>query len=421
VRSAGRKRARVLVLTQHYRPEPNFITAAVAEALGRNSDVIVVTAHPNYPRGRFYSGRRFPRVEKSIENGVVVWRVPFFPDHSLSILRRFLSYLSLAVVMSVVAPFVAGKPATVWVYHGPFTTGLASLFFKFVRGSRLVITCADLWPDSFTAAGVVQSSWIIDLAALYNRLIHRAADLIVCSSRGTMRTFEDLGTPPERLAFIPVWIDGTHAADLREVDEQTVDRRFVYAGNLGPAQKLETVILAASMLRDEGPEVKVDLFGTGASENALKMLAAQCGATNVTFHGWIPPSAAFDACASSFGQIVCLQRSPLFKRTIPSKLFSAFAASAPILYGLDGEAAELAAQSGGGIAFDSDDPRTLVTAIKAIVAMSTEERIQMRRRLNTFFSENFDPQRLLAQYEDVLSPLSGSARQEAGIASSLHA
>lgn len=401
--AARSPRPKILVLSQHYSPEPNFIVTEVAEALARTSDVIVVTAHPNYPYGRFYSGRRFPRIEKSIQNGVVVWRVPFFPDHSLSVVKRALSYLSFAVVASLLAPFVAGKPDTVWVYHGPFTTGLASLFFKFVRGSRLVITCADLWPESFTAAGVVKSSWIISIASTYNRAINRAADLVVCATRGTMRTFQEIGIPKERLAFIPVWIEGTRTSAGQTQYDSAGSQRIVYAGNLGPAQGLETVIRAAAILRDEVPTVKFEIFGAGASEDSLRALAAQCGAANVAFHGRVSSQDAFAASASSFAQIVCLQRSPLFKRTIPSKLFSAFAASAPILYGLEGEAADLAAESGGGIAFDSNEPDTLVDAVKTLLSLPNDRRTQMRAQLKRFFSQNFDPRELVTRYERILT------------------
>src|SRR5690349_8762291 len=111
--------AKVLVLSLHYRPEENFIVSEVAEELARGNEVTVVTAHPNYPRGRFYSGQRFPPITRSVEKGVVVWRLPFLPDHSLAVWRRMLSYLSFAAVISSVAPFVAGRPKTVWVYHGP--------------------------------------------------------------------------------------------------------------------------------------------------------------------------------------------------------------------------------------------------------------------------------------------------------------
>jgi colanic acid biosynthesis glycosyl transferase WcaI len=396
------RRRRVLVLTQYFHPEPNFITADVAEALARHCEVTVVTAHPNYPHGRFYPGVRFLRIEKSVSNGVVIWRVPFFPDHSLSKARRAFSYLSFTTVMSLLAPFVAGRPDTVWVYHTPFTTGLGALFFKLAYRSRLVFTCADLWPESFMAAGIVKSPLVMRVAAAYNRALLRAADLIVCATKGTRRLLAEDGIPAERLSVIPVWIGGTGELSALTPPRESGSKRIVYAGNLGPAQKLETVILAAAALQREGCPVTFELYGSGASENELRELAKRSGATNVTFHGRVPVETAFKASASALAQVICLQPSPLFAKTVPSKLFSAFAAATPLLYGLQGEAESLAAESGGGISFSADDPETLVSAVKQLLSMPVGEREAMRLRLKQYFSDNFDPAVLLAQYVRIL-------------------
>jgi colanic acid biosynthesis glycosyl transferase WcaI len=406
------RRCRVLVLTQVFHPEPNFITADVAEALARTCDVTVVTAHPNYPHGRFYPGTRFLRIERSVSNGVVIWRVPFFPDHSLSPVKRAISYISFAAVAGVVAPFVAGRPDTVWVYHGPFTTGLSSLFFKMVYRSRLVFTCADLWPESFMAAGVVKSRLVMSLAGAYNRALHRAADLVVCATSGTRRRFEEDGLPAEHLTVIPVWIGGTGELARQARARRPESMSIVYAGNLGPAQKIDTVILAAATLQHEGSPVRFEIYGGGALEEELRALADRVGATNVKFHGRVPVEQAFNASAFALAQIICLQRSPLFTKTIPSKLFSAFAAGSPILYGLQGEAEALATESGGGISFDASNPQTLVNGVKQLLSLSDGERDAMRVRLREYFSENFDPAVLLARYLEILqspgSPLAGT-------------
>jgi glycosyltransferase involved in cell wall biosynthesis len=402
LKPATPKRRKVLILTQYYSPEPNFITADVAEALARDSDVIVVTAHPNYPLGRFYQGTQFMRVKKSTVNGVVVWRIPFFPDHTLSILRRGLSYLSFAAVASIVAPLVAGRPDTVWVYHGSFTTGLSSLFFKVFYRSRVVFTCADLWPASFVAAGVVKSRLVLRVAGAYNRALNNAADLIICATRGTRRQLAEEGIPAQRLAVIPVWIGGSRELASRSARIARDDRSIVYAGNLGPAQKVETIILAAAALRQQQAPVHFNIYGSGVSELQLRELADRIEATNVTFHGRVPVEEALNASAGALAQIVCLQPSPLFRNTIPSKLFSAFAAASPILYGLQGEAEELVANSHGGISFDASDPQTLITAVRRLLSMTSSQREAMCSSLRSYFATHFDPDLLISRYTEIL-------------------
>lgn len=394
---------RILVLSQHYRPEPNFIVSDVAEALARHAEVTVVTAHPNYPTGRFYPGTRYWLLEKSTENGVTVWRVPFLPDHSTSKLRRMAAYLSFALVAGTVAPFVAPRPALVWVYQGPFTTMLAALWFKYVGRARVILTCADLWPESFVAAGVVRPGRLVRLAMRYRRAINRAADLIICSTRGTLERFAAEGIPRSRLCFVPVWVEGaTRLPEPSSGASSEGEATVVYAGNLGPAQQLDTVIRAAALLESDGDPFRFDFYGAGAEEENLRTLARDLGLQTVRFRGRVPPEEAVAASSHAFAQIVSLRRDPLFAMTLPSKVSACLAAGAPILYALEGEAAEIVEQSGGGVRFDPDAPASFVASVRELLRRDPGERTAMRQRLRGVYREKFDPQRLLDRYVEIV-------------------
>lgn len=401
VRGGVGPRPRVLVLTQYYAPEPNFITQDVARALAEDADVIVVTAHPNYPRGRFYPGSRWWVPRRTREDGVTVWRVPMFPDHSNSAVGRFASYISFMLAAAVLAPFVAGRPAVVWVYQTPFTTVGAALWFKYVLRSRLAFTCADLWPESFSAAGVFSSGRVIRWAFAYRRWTNRLADLVVCSTRGTLERFAAEGVPGDRLVYAPVWVHGIEPGRIEAPADERVPT-LVYAGNLGPAQQLESVVRGARVLLDRGKDVRVDIYGAGSCEPELRRLVRELGATNVRFKGRVSPQDAFCALSRASGQIVCLRRSPLFELTIPSKLCSAFAAGAPILYALQGEAADLVAQSGGGFEFDPDDAPSFADAVEQMLALTPEDRTAMKSRLLNIYAQEFEPRNLLRKYRTML-------------------
>ena len=401
-RKRGTDRRRLLVLTQHYHPEPNWITTDVAERLARDFDVTVVTAYPNYPHGRFYPGVRPWRVERTVEHGVTVWRVPFFPDHSRSHLRRAGSYLSFAAMSALVAPIAVPRPDTVWVYHGPFTTALASLWFRWVERSRVVFTCADLWPESFLASGVARAGVVVNALYRYSRAINRIADTLVCATRGTLERFHRDGVSRERLAHIPIWTDGiSHIASDAPEDEATP--RVVYAGNLGPAQALDTVIRAAVLLQDRGCDVQFDLYGSGACAEELRALAAQFGTTNVCFRGRVTPEECFAACSGAFAQIVSLRSDPAFRMTLPSKLSFALAAGSPILAGLEGESARVAQESQGALLYRSDDPHSLAAAVQQLIATPHERRAAMRRNMTQYYAESFARDVLLERYAALLA------------------
>jgi colanic acid biosynthesis glycosyl transferase WcaI len=407
----------VLVLTMLYRPEPNLITADVAERLALHGPVTVVTTHPNYPFGRFYPEVRRPWLpRRTVEGGVKVWRVPHFADHSTSPLKRLVSYLSFAFMAGVLAPFLCPRPRTVWVYQTPFTTALAALWFR-LRGARVVYTAPDLWPEGLSAAGAVRSPFLMRLMFAYSRWINRRAHHIVCTTRGILERYAKDGVPRQRLSYVPVWVEGLPSGELPPPPPPGVGiPSVVYAGNLGPAQGLNTLIRAAAQLQRKGVRVRFDVYGSGTSEDELRALAAELGASNVHFHGRVSPDEAFQACSGALATVVSLRATPLLGTILPSKLAFGFAAGAPVLYGLPGEAAAVAAASGGALPFDVDAPATLADAVERLLALPDAERRAMAARLRAYFEEHFSPRAQLAAYEQLLGGSTGKPAPTEGTA-----
>ncbi|MBA2686611.1 MAG: glycosyltransferase family 4 protein [Gemmatimonadaceae bacterium] len=399
------RRSKILVLSLHYKPEPNFITADVAEAwAAKGSKVTVITVHPNYPTGKFYPGTNPWRITRTVLNGVTIWRLPYYTDHSLSPVRRALSYVSYAVVAGILAPLIGGRPDTVWAYHGPFMTALPALFFKWIYGSRLIYTCADLWPESFVASNLSLPRPAMRLLYAYSRWINKQADILLCSTRGTAERYEKDGVSADKLQYVPVWVEGISDIQLTESAGTSGIPNIVYAGNLGAAQPVECLVRAASILQKAGVEVIVDIFGSGNRERELREIVERDGVANVHFHGRVSPQRAFEASARATAQVVFLRPSPLFRMSVPSKLSFCFAAGTPLLYGLEGESARIAAETGGAIPFVAEDPASLVAAIRKLLATPPPEREAMRGRLRSYYENNFAREALLDQYVRLVPP-----------------
>ena len=391
---------RVLLLSLHYRPEPNFITADVAERLAAEGfAVTVVTAHPNYPLGRFYDSVSSLLPARSEEGGVAVWRLPFLPDHSRSKVRRFVAYGSFTLAAGLFAPFAEPSPDLVWVYNAPFTTGAAALWFRYARGAKVGFICPDLWPESFEAAGVSPPRPILRLMYAYSRWINRTAHLLVATTRGMLRRYEGDGIPRSRLRFAPLWVDGVASPPRAEGSAAGESAfRLMYAGNLGPAQALDVVLHGARMLKGDGVEVKIDFYGAGSEEARLSALARDLGLSGVSFRGRVSQAEVFRAAAGAAAQIVHLTPSPFFSMTVPSKLASCLAAGRPVLAGVPGESLEIARESGGALPFEAGNPEDFKRAVVELLAMSEEERAAMGARGRRYFEENLHPDALLSRY-----------------------
>lgn len=408
----GRGERRVLILTLHYRPEPSFITADVAERLAADGHrVTVVTAHPNYPLGRFYGSVRSLAPSRSEERGVTVYRLPFFPDHSKSKARRLLAYSSFTAAASLFAPFVEPSPDVVWVYNAPFTVGAASLWYRYVRGAAVAFMCPDLWPESFDAAGVAPPAKVLDAMYGYSRWINRRAHLLVATTRGMLRRYAEDGIPAERMRLVPLWVDGVASSPPPEPARAARPEpgegrpRLVYAGNLGPAQALDVVLRGAKLLHDEGVRVDIHLYGAGSEEQSLRALAAELGLSSVSFMGRVSPDEAFRASSEATALIVHLTPSPLFLMTVPSKLAFCLAAGRPLLAGVLGEALDVARDSGGALPFEPGNPADFARSVRDLIALSAEERSAMGRRARLYFEEHLHPSALCALYSKFTTEL----------------
>ena len=80
-----------------------------------------------------------------------------------------------------------------------------------------------------------------------------------------------------------------------------------------------------------------------------------------------------------------------------------FAAGAPVLYCLEGEAADIAAASGAGWRFAPDDPSAIVAAVQRLLAMPQSERAALSQRLRTYHQAHYSREHLLEQYRSALS------------------
>jgi glycosyltransferase involved in cell wall biosynthesis len=395
---------RCLIITQHYAPEPNFITQDLAEGLASKATCTVITTHPNYPYGQFYQGVDGLRIQKSIENQVTIWRLPMYPDHSRSVLRRGLSYLSFTLLAFVMAPFLMWKPDKVIVYQTPFCVGLSALFFKYLYRSKIIFVSADLWPESFSASGIHLPRIVENFLYFYSRWINRRADLVFATTKGMMARFVGDGLDPKKLVYAPLWVDGS-VDDIQQADQGSTTEnpaqdvvRCVYVGNFGAAQDLGTVLCAAELLKVSHPKIKFDLYGAGVEEPQLQALKNELKLENLEFHGRIDSKKAFMVSAAADVQLVHLKSSPLFLMTVPSKLAFCLSAGSPIVAGVIGESAEILRECGGAQVVAPQSPKEMAEAIVKVTKLSNDDRKQIKLIMRSYYDQYFNKKTLLDRY-----------------------
>ncbi len=130
---------RVVLLSQWYPPEPNIKSHPLGRDLvARGHQVTAITGFPNYPEGKIYPGYRMRWRQWEQIDGVRILRLPLYPDHSPSGVKRILNYMSFAASASLLAPFMCGPADVMWVYHPPLTVGIPAWWIGGLRRIPLV-------------------------------------------------------------------------------------------------------------------------------------------------------------------------------------------------------------------------------------------------------------------------------------------
>ena len=377
---------RILLVTQLFPPEPQRVLTELTTGLrDQGHDVTVLTGFPNFPSGKLYPGYRIRWIQRETLDGIPVIRVPLFPDHSQSALWRSLNILSFAFFAALIGPFVVPKIDVVHVLHPPATSALPGWIISRLKGVRFTYEIQDMWPESLKATGLLNNERALSLIGWFNKWVYRRADAIRVITDGFRTNLIEKGVPPEKIHVISNWVDTQWyrpcAADEDLEREHGLDGRFniMFAGVMGPAQALDVVIDAASLLRDL-PDVQFVLVGGGNDVEALRGAVTDRKLDNVLFLGQHPPDMMPRFFAAANVLFLHLRKDPLFKITIPHKTFAYMASAKPVLAAIEGDVAAVVERAGAGLTCPSGDPESLAATVRQLHAMTAAERAQMGKR-----------------------------------------
>lgn len=385
---------RILMLTQWFDPEPTFKGLAFAKELVRlGHEVEVLTGFPNYPGGKLYDGYKIRIIQREIIDGISVLRVPLYPSHDGSALKRIANYFSFALSAAFMGALLV-KPADVmYVYHPPATVGFAATIISMVRRIPFVYDIQDLWPDTLVATGMLKNPGILRLVDTGCRVIYRQAAKIVVLSPGFKEMLVTLGIPAKKIEVIYNWCD---EANIQREDNGTgLDERFglagkfniVFAGTMGKAQALDAVLDAAMILSVSQPNVQFVFVGGGIDVERLRNRTDEMSLANVRFLPRMPMQEIGSVLTQADVLLVHLRNDPLFKITLPSKTQAYMAAGRPILMAVQGDAANLVKKAHAGLVCMPEDSQSIASAVEKFCKMSRQELDEMGKSGRRFYEK----------------------------------
>ncbi len=392
---------KILVVSQHYWPE-SFPATDICEGLAaRGHEVHVITDVPNYPMGYIFPEYRGGKRRKETRNGVRICRT-FTIGRRNSTLFRLLNYYSFALSSTLyVRKFPGDYDAVLAFQSSPIMMVSAALSYGKRTGKKVMFYTMDLWPASLAAGGLGETSPIYQFFGKVSRTLYRRADRILITSemfRDYLKTNFDIRD--EVIGYLPQYA-GSQFGDLPQTGpKDTVD--LMFAGNVGAAQSLTTVLEAAQILGDV-PNLRWHIVGDGSELEHLKELAAQKGLKQVIFHGRKPPEEMPRYYAMADAMLVTLTADPFIGLTLPAKVQSYMASGKPILAAANGEIPRVIESSGCGFCAAAEDAQALSYAVTQFLACP--DRAFLGRNALSYYQKNFARDQFFNTLEQELSAL----------------
>ncbi|HKP54379.1 MAG TPA: glycosyltransferase family 4 protein [Chloroflexia bacterium] len=402
---------KVLILSQHYPPEPITRLKDLARHLvARGHSVSGVTTYPSYPLGRVYEGYRLALRSRHREAGVWVTRVFALPYRGVEKGKRMLSYLSFAassLVLGLLPRSLPGRrPDVVYAYHPPLTTGLAAAVYSLVARVPFVYDVQDLWPEAIVAAGFVrEGSRLYKAICVAESFVYRRASIIIVISEGMRRNLLGKGVPARKIRVISNWGDPSIYSPSSEDGLRAQlgwQERFVVmvAGNMGLTHGLESVIEAADHLRDD-PRMLFAFVGSGAAKPGLVSHIESLRLRNVTFIDQVPQEEAARLINAADAMLIHLKSQSGGEFSVPHRIFSYMLCGKPIIAAAAGGVADLVQSSGCGWVCPPSDPDALAQAIRMAASDPDACRKLGRNGLAVAHSE-YSRTSLLSQIEEAI-------------------
>lgn len=388
---------RILMLSQYFWPESFIINDIVRTLDEQGHEVVVATGKPNYPDGQVFEGYRAGGIERERYLGrIEVLRVPLWPRGQGGAKNLILNYLSFVMAGLLYLPWMLrGRDfdAILVFAPSPITQSIPAIPLKWLKKARLSLWVQDLWPESLSATGFVKNPHLLKVVGWMVRVIYRHCDTLLVQSRAFVEPVARYASR-EKIQYYPNSMDVNSAKAVVAVPQELgelLQQHFcvVFAGNLGTAQALETLVQAAVHLRDD-PQIRLVLVGSGSRLAWLKAQQQALGLDNLVLTGRFPMEAMPLIFERASALLVSLNNEEAFAQTIPSKIQAYLAAGRPIIACMNGEGARVVCEARAGLASPAEEVLPLVTNIRRMKALGVAERAAMGASGRAYFDENFE-------------------------------
>lgn len=396
----------LLVVSQYFYPEQFRINDICEEWMNRGYHVTVLTAIPNYPQGRFYSGYGYSKKRTEKYKGIDIIRIPVIPRgrNSLTLLLNYISFVISGLLWMF---FTKTKADYVFVYEvSPMTQALPGVWYAKKKKVPCYLYVMDLWPENVMYVTGLRNKYILSLITRMVDYIYKNCNIIFTSSKSFIEAIKLRGIADAKIKFWPQYAEEyykpVNGKKSSEIPQDGITN-IIFAGNIGFAQGLEILPKAAVVLKNSNCKVRFNIVGDGRAKDKLKALIEDSDVTE--YFNLIDKQPAqripelIGACDIS---LICLSKSKVFEITLPAKLQSCMACGKPLLVSADGEIQDVVKSAHAGVCSEAANAHMLADRIVEFIKMDDNEKTRMSRNAIEYSNKYFNKHKLLDEMDQYL-------------------
>lgn len=387
---------RVLLISQYFWPE-NFRINDIALGLtSKGYSVTVLTGIPNYPSGKFFRNYSIFNPKKEVIKDIKIHRVPIWPRRSGSGINLILNYLSFAISASLRIIKLKNNYDLIFTYQpSPITVAIPSYLAKRKFKIPIVFWCQDLWPHSVIDAGKMNNPKVITILNKFSKWVYKISDRILVQSKGFIDPILKQGGDLKKIKYVPNTIEEHFSVKSINLKRPSIFT-ITFAGNIGKAQNLETLVKAIKIVKEKNIPFLVQILGDGREKQKILDLINELNVRDYfNFVGQIPSNEVPSYYQKSDALFVSLLRKPTFQTVIPNKVQSYLASGKPIIGCLSGEGKKIIEESKGGICVEAGEHKKLAEVLISFTKFSSDELMLMGANSKKYFDSNFSREKIL--------------------------
>lgn len=363
---------KVLILSINYWPEVTgigaFTTYRAEHLAAAGHQVEVCTTFPYYPEWKVpaaYSGKL---AMSETRNGVRIRRSWAYIPGAATSLKRILHEASF-VCGAMLRALFCKRPDVLLVVSPPLGLAVPAILLSRIWGTPYVFDVEDLQPDAAADLGMLPRPALRFLYRLESAA-YRHARKVTTLTTAMKERIVSKGVAAEKVELIePRMDESLSGISLNEVaafrQRYGLGDSFLvtYSGNIGVKQKLDVVIEAAALNRED-ESILFLIVGDGSDCERIQRRAAELQLGNVRFLPLLD-KAEFRALLAASNACLVTQQKSASEIAFPSKIVTYLAAGRPVIASVDpeNEVARITRESGAGRVAMAEDPAALLAAI----------------------------------------------------------